>query len=175
MSNMKYTAFFFCATVIVLTATVSPAQERRRRPALGQSAEELNVRAPRADFTCRTGQCVGTYRGEVEVRKGSDLLRADKVTQYKAEGRVVAEGNVIFLQGPRRITGSRMEWDYRSGRIISLDATGFKGRMKTKPQAAAARDAKLEEAIKRAYDLPAELLRKDGEDLNRMQKQLPPH
>jgi lipopolysaccharide assembly outer membrane protein LptD (OstA) len=164
---MKPARFILWASLILLSATVAPAQEARPTRSTRSPADGVQIRAPRFHFTCRTGKCVETYTGEVEVRVGSDLLQADRVIRYKAEGRLIAEGNVVFLRGAERRTGSSLEWDYQSGQIINFDATGFKGR-KAKPLSTEGGD-RLAEAIKRAYDLPGELLRKDAEALNQSQ------
>lgn len=164
---MKLQAPILCVSIIALVAAAATsAQEIERTQKPQRSPAELQIRAPRVNFTCRTGKCVETYTGDVEVRVGDYFLQADKVSLYKSEGRVVAEGNVVFFQSAQRTTGSRLEWDYQQGRIISLDTSGFKGR---RAKHGSAGSTKLEEAIKRAYELPGELLRRDAEDFNRMQ------
>jgi hypothetical protein len=51
--------------------------------------------------------------------------------------------------------------------IISFDTTGYKGRRARSERIV--RDTRLEEAIKKAYELPGELLRRDVEAFNQMQ------
>src|SRR5205085_9506200 len=66
------------------------------------------------------------YEGNVDVHVGIYRLQADKVTDYEASSRVLAEGNVVFDQGDQqRITGSRAEFNYRTKLGFFVNSTGF--------------------------------------------------
>jgi LPS-assembly protein len=60
------------------------------------------------------------------VHYGIYRLQADKITFYEADGRMVAEGSVVFDQGDdQRITGSQGEFNYRTKLGYFVDSTGF--------------------------------------------------
>jgi LPS-assembly protein len=91
-----------------------------------QPTDELEVRANHNEVSGPEGAHVVVYEGNVDIRVGIYRLQADKVTDYEAKSRVVAEGNVVFDQGEvQRITGSRAEWNY-AGKTGSFEnSTGF--------------------------------------------------
>jgi len=91
-----------------------------------QPTDELEVRAARNEVSGPEGAHVVVYEGNVDIRVGIYRLQADKVTDYEAKSRVVAEGNVVFDQGEfQRITGSRAEWDYDKKTGFFENSTGF--------------------------------------------------
>jgi LPS-assembly protein len=66
------------------------------------------------------------YEGNVDIRIGIYRLQADKVTDYEATSKVIAEGNVVFDQGDQqRITGSRAEWNYKTKTGFFINSTGY--------------------------------------------------
>jgi LPS-assembly protein len=101
----------------------------RPRPAGTQGAQptdELEVRADRQSVSGTEGAHVTVSEGNVDIRVGIYRLQADKVTDYEALNRVVAEGNVVFDQGEfQRITGSRAEWNYGNKTGSFENSTGF--------------------------------------------------
>jgi LPS-assembly protein len=107
-----------------------PIRPRPRRPPTGaqgaQPSDVLDVRADRQDVSGPEGAHVVVYEGNVDIRVGIYRLQADKVTDYEAKSRVVAEGNVVFDQGEfQRITGSRAEWNYANKTGFFENSTGF--------------------------------------------------
>jgi LPS-assembly protein len=66
--------------------------------------------------------------GYVSIRSGSLHLTADKVDFWPDEGRVVAEGNVVYEQNDQKIVATRLEADLntKTGRFIN--AYGMAGR-----------------------------------------------
>jgi LPS-assembly protein len=116
------------------TPSVNPlAQEQpvpRRRPRAGaageQTTDEVEIHADRNEVSGPEDARVIVYEGNVDIRVGIYRLQADKVTDYEAKNRVVAEGNVVFDQGEfQRITGSRAEWNYQTKTGFFENATGF--------------------------------------------------
>ena len=66
------------------------------------------------------------FEGNVDIRVGTYRLQADKVTDYEAENRVVADGNVVFDQADQqRITGSHAEWNYKTKTGVFINSTGY--------------------------------------------------
>jgi LPS-assembly protein len=106
---------------------VRPRPRRRPEGAQGvQPTDVLDIRANRQEGSGPEGARVVVYEGNVDIRVGIYRLQADKVTDYEARSRVVAEGNVVFDQGEfQRITGSRAEWDYNTKTGFFENSTGF--------------------------------------------------
>ena len=91
-----------------------------------QPSDELEVRADKQTVSGEEGAHVTVFEGNVDVRVGIYRLQADKVTDYEAQSRVVAEGNVVLDQGEfQRITGSRAEWNYATKVGSFENSTGF--------------------------------------------------
>src|SRR5215212_7786067 len=91
-----------------------------------QPTDELEVRSDKQTVTGEEGNRVTVFEGNVDVRVGIYRLQADKVTDYEAKSRVVAEGNVVLDQGEfQRITGSRAEWNYATKVGSFENSTGF--------------------------------------------------
>ena len=65
------------------------------------------------------GENVVVASGGVEFRYRDALLQAQRLEVDRSTRDVIAEGEVIFDQGPRRITGTRLEFnlDSRTGRM----------------------------------------------------------
>jgi LPS-assembly protein len=101
----------------------------RTRPAGAQGAQptdEIEVNSNTQSASGPEGAHVRVFEGNVDVRVGIYRLQADKVTDYEAQSRVVAEGNVVFDQGEfQRITGSRAEWNYAKKTGFFENSTGF--------------------------------------------------
>jgi LPS-assembly protein len=91
-----------------------------------QPTDELEARADKQSVSGPKDAQVVVFEGNVDIRIGIFRLQADKVTDYEAKNRVVAEGNVVFDQGEfQRITGSRAEWNYLTKVGFFENSTGF--------------------------------------------------
>ena len=66
--------------------------------------------------------------GYVSIRSGSVHLTADRVDFWPAEGRVVAEGNVVYQQDDQKIVAARLEADLNTKTGRFLNAYGMAGR-----------------------------------------------
>jgi LPS-assembly protein len=106
---------------------IRPRPRRRQTGPQGQQpTDELEVRADRNEVSGPKDAHVVVYEGNVDIRVGIYRLQADKVTDYEARSRIVAEGNVVFDQGEfQRITGSRAEWNYATKTGFFENSTGF--------------------------------------------------
>ena len=80
------------------------------------------------------GRDKGHYwaRGFVDLRSGETRLQADSLDLYEDElpgggvkRRIVAEGNVVFLQGDERLSGERVTLDADTGQGTFEKATGY--------------------------------------------------
>lgn len=102
---------------------------RKTQPAPTQSGEAtdlLKVDASKQTVSGPENAHIVVYEGNVDIRIGTYRLQADKVTDYEALNKVVAEGNVVFDQGDQqRITGSSAEWNYRTKTGYFINSTGF--------------------------------------------------
>ena len=116
------------------TPNVNPLQQeqpvRPRRPAQTQStglaADQIDISAERQSVSGPKEARVIVYEGNVDVHVGIYRLQADKVTDYEASSRVIAEGNVVFDQGDQqRITGTRAEFNYKTKLGYFVNSTGF--------------------------------------------------
>ncbi len=112
---------------------VAPEQDikapKRKQPIDdGQPAgdDEVSVDYGKVTAEGEEGKRVSVYSENVDVHYGVYRLQADKITVYEAEGRMVAEGSVVFDQGEdQRITGSKGEFNYRTKLGYFVDSTGF--------------------------------------------------
>ncbi|MEO6590035.1 MAG: LPS assembly protein LptD, partial [Pyrinomonadaceae bacterium] len=112
---------------------VAPEQDIKappRKPATdgGQPAgdDEVAVDYGRVTVEGKEGNRVSVYSENVDVHYGIYRLQADKITVYEAEGRMIAEGSVVFDQGEdQRITGSKGEFNYKTKLGYFVDSTGF--------------------------------------------------
>ncbi len=94
------------------------------RPQLAD--DELEVVSVRQIIEGEDGKRILIHSGNVDVRYGIYRMQADKITIYEAEGRMVAEGSVVFDQGDdQRITGSTGEFNYRTKLGYFVESTGF--------------------------------------------------
>ena len=103
---------------------------RRQAPRKGEApraGDEITIGAQKqTEIGKKQGERVVVFEGNVDIHVGTYRLQADKVTDYEAETRIVAEGNVVFDQGDQqRITGSRAEWNYKTKTGFFVDSTGF--------------------------------------------------
>ncbi len=88
--------------------------------------DELVVYSTRETIEGEEGKRVITRSGNVDARYGIYRMQADKITIYEAEGRMVAEGSVVFDESEKqRITGTRGEFNYKTKLGFFVDSTGF--------------------------------------------------
>ena len=88
--------------------------------------DELVVYSARETITGEAGKRIIVRTGNVDVRYGIYRMQADKITIYEGEGRMVAEGSVVFDESEsQRITGSRGEFNYKTKLGFFVDSTGF--------------------------------------------------
>ena len=66
--------------------------------------------------------------GNVQVTDGDILIIADRMTYNRATDDLTAEGNVYFEQDGQRITGARIEFNYKTRRGTVYDTTAFTDR-----------------------------------------------
>ncbi|HJP90526.1 MAG TPA: LPS assembly protein LptD [Pyrinomonadaceae bacterium] len=108
--------------------TDEPVQRRpqQRGGMQGTPTDQITVESTKQSVSGPENAHVVVYEGNVDVRIGTYRLQADRVTDYEAENRIVAEGSVVFDQADQqRITGSRAEWNYRTKTGYFVDSTGF--------------------------------------------------
>lgn len=88
--------------------------------------DEVSFDSDKVTSEGEEGKRVVVHSGNVDVHYGIYRLQADKITFYEAEGRMAAEGSVVFDQGEdQRITGSKGEFNYRTKLGYFVDSTGF--------------------------------------------------
>jgi LPS-assembly protein len=112
---------------------VAPEQDitaPKRKPAPGSvsgvGGDELSIDYDKITSQGEEGKRIVVHTGNVDVHYGIYRLQADKIIFYEAEGRMVAEGSVVFDQGEdQRITGSQGEFNYRTKLGFFVDSTGF--------------------------------------------------
>lgn len=103
-----------------------PKKNQKKSDASLGGDERLVIDFDKVTSTGKETERVIVHTGNVDVHYGIYRLQADKITYYEAEGKLVAEGNVIFDQGEdQRITGSRGEFNYRTKLGFFLNTTGF--------------------------------------------------
>ncbi len=88
--------------------------------------DELVVYSNRETIDGEAGKRIIVRSGDVDVRYGTYRMQADKITIYEAEGRMVAEGSVVFDESEKqRITGTSGEFNYKTRLGFFVDSTGF--------------------------------------------------
>ena len=131
------------------TQTDDKAEKRKARQARkAEAAKDAKTEQPNANkgagskFAGDTVEIVGDKQqknGDLVVSEGyviatlEDMkLQADRVTYNEATGDMVAEGNVIFDQGPdQRVTARRAEINMASRKGTFWETTGFTDRTET--------------------------------------------
>jgi LPS-assembly protein len=131
------------------TQTNDKAEKRKaRRARKAEAAKETRPEQPNAPkgegskFAGDTVEIVGDkqqkngdlwlYEGYVIATLDDMKLQADHVTFNATTGDMVAEGNVIFDQGPdQRVTGRRAEINLKSRKGTFWETTGFTDRTET--------------------------------------------
>jgi len=100
-----------------------------RRPAEPEAGSDVVLRA---EFQEQVDKGHMRARGFVDVRVGDMRLQADRLDYFQTEQadgtesrRIVAEGNVVFMRGDERLSGTRAELDVDSGRGFFENAVGF--------------------------------------------------
>ena len=88
--------------------------------------DEVVVYSDRETIEGTDGNRVIVRSGKADVRYGIYRLQADKITIHEAEGRMVAEGNVVFDESQnQRITGASGEFNYKTKLGFFVNSTGF--------------------------------------------------
>ncbi len=128
------------ASLLALLLATAPvlAQEDEAPPAppaRGAGSEEPPLEPGEMKVRAETQEQIEkghfTWRGTVDLRVGSMRILADKADVFEEPGpdgsvkrRLVAEGNVVFIRGEERLSGSRLEMD-DAGRGVFFDAVGY--------------------------------------------------
>lgn len=104
-----------------------PARQAPKKGEVPQAGDTVTIDSQKQTEISKDPKArIVIFEGNVDIRIGTYRLQADKVTDYEAESRIVADGNVVFDQGDQqRITGSHAEWNYRTKTGFFLNSTGF--------------------------------------------------
>jgi LPS-assembly protein len=110
----------------------SPASPNASGAAAGDSAaEDSELVEVTADRQSKEGD-LAIYEGYVNALQGDYRLQADKISLNTVTGDMIADGNVIFDQGPdQRVTAKRAEINWKSHLGTFWDTTGFTNRTQT--------------------------------------------
>ncbi|HEU4389752.1 MAG TPA: LPS assembly protein LptD, partial [Blastocatellia bacterium] len=117
-------------------------EKRRRREATpddvnakSEGANGSSARADEVNIVADSQTSVGdilVFDGYVDATLNEIRLQADHVTYNDATGDMVADGNVVFDQGPeQRVTARRAEINWVSRKGTFWEATGFTNRTQT--------------------------------------------
>lgn len=94
----------------------------RVRSLAASNGSPIPVQASSATILYERSDRVIKYRGNVDVRQGTDRLTADSVDVYLAENndvsRTIAERSVVITQPGRRGAGDWAQYDANSGTVI---------------------------------------------------------
>jgi LPS-assembly protein len=120
---------------LISDSMVAPAQQGPRQSDSRAKAEFKSASGDLlevvADRQSRDGDLF-MAEGYVNATMGQMRLQADRVTLNEATSYMVADGNVVFDQGPdQRITARRAEINWESERGVFWDTTGFTNRTQT--------------------------------------------
>lgn len=109
-----------------------PASPNASGAAAGDSAgEDSELVEVTADRQSKEGD-LAIYEGYVNALQGDYRLQADKISLNTVTGDMIADGNVIFDQGPdQRVTAKRAEINWKSHLGTFWDTTGFTNRTQT--------------------------------------------
>lgn len=107
-------------------------QPDRDKPATGAKANSSSTNVEiTSDTQSQTGDLI-LAEGYVNATMEEMRLQADRVTYNQVTGDMIAEGNVIFDQGPdQRVTARRAEINWKTDRGVFWDTTGFTNRTQT--------------------------------------------
>ena len=94
-------------------------------PAEVRTQDEVTLQA---ETQQQLGDGLVKAEGYVSIHAGSVHLTADRVDFWPDEGRVVAEGNVVYQQDDQKIVADRLEVDLNTGTGRFLNAFGMAGR-----------------------------------------------
>ena len=73
----------------------------------------------------RVGENHYTFEGGVEIKLGSSEIYADKVELFSDQNRILATGNVVFVQGANRIAAERADFNTKTRLGTFYNATGI--------------------------------------------------
>lgn len=74
---------------------------------------ELVVDSEKVSVSGEIGSRVIVHSGSVNLRYGIYRLQADKLTIFEASNKIIAEGNIIFDKGSKRIKRKKIELNYK--------------------------------------------------------------
>jgi LPS-assembly protein len=110
---------FFCSLFLGLCFSflfqISEASADENEPLSLQveGVGEILYRSDRLRLSVKDG--VADLIGQVEIIYGEQCLLADRARIYQKTGRVVAEGNIQLNQAEATITGTRMDYNLKTG------------------------------------------------------------
>jgi LPS-assembly protein len=106
----------------VATACDAAADLSRDLGRLERLREAVDVQADRMEYDQAERKIVA--RGAVRVALGERSLFADEVSVDLDDETLVASGNVVLVEGPNRLEGDRIEYNYRSNVGIVTNGRG---------------------------------------------------
>lgn len=116
-------------TLFALLLSFSPARaqqpDERARTVIPHAEGEIVILSERQE---RAPGDLYIAEGRVEITYRDAILRADRVEYYQSERRAMATGNVLFMQGLQRFSGSRAEYNFASQTGKFYDVSGFTDR-----------------------------------------------
>lgn len=116
INKLRRSISIICLSILVLGCAV---------PGFGQDAgEEITVNADKLEHDRAANKVTAT--GNVVIRKGVQVLRADKVTVNTETQEAEAEGNVSMLRvpGEEPWTGAKLNYNFETGDSSIVDMKG---------------------------------------------------
>lgn len=103
---------------VLAAESLAPDLERIRsaRTATHVDADEIEY---------QEGRRLVVGRGDVMIRFGDRILHADEVRVDLRAQEFVASGSVLLVEGPNRLEGDRLEYNYGTNRGVVYNARGF--------------------------------------------------
>lgn len=113
-SKMKPPRHFPVALAVLFLLQLSHAEEQKEQAFPTFEADQ---------FTIKEAGNVFSYEGNVRMTYGDASLTADKVTYWKKQGKVEAEGKVVFRRGTQFVCGEGMTYDVNTGEGVTRFAS----------------------------------------------------
>ncbi len=115
MDGNRRFPWFLCLVVLMFSYAY---------PSHGEQPQEQVFPVFEADqFTIKEAGNIFSYEGNVRMTYGEASLTADKVTYWKKEGIVEAEGKVLFRRGEQFISGEGMKYNVNTGEGVTRFAS----------------------------------------------------
>src|SRR6266850_1003195 len=73
----------------------------------------------------QVGENRKSFEGAVEIKLGNSEVYADKVDLFSDQDRILATGNVVFVQGANRIAAERADFNTKTRLGTFYNATGI--------------------------------------------------